>query len=105
MLKNSNKQIMTIKNLISLSSLHYTINFVHQPCPPNLIIATFFSLNHGPNLLHQSYISSMTSTNSFKKIWGFWFSDSIKKIRVWSFSNWGRTLTVIIGRIFGDFGV
>jgi len=47
----------------------------------------------------------MTSTNSFKKIWGFWFSDSIKKIRVWSFSNWGRTLTVIIGRIFGDFGV
>jgi len=56
MLKNLNKQIMTIKNLISLRSLptqstlsiilalqkdnqptltSYTINFVHQPCPPN----------------------------------------------------------------------
>ena len=42
----------------------YTINFVHQPCPPNLIIATFLSLNHGLNLLHQSCLSSMTRTNS-----------------------------------------
>jgi len=92
MFTNTNKQTMTIKNLINLSSIPQvstlSINFTLQTTsfpPPTFRIQ-----------LQQFCL---------KEFWGFFDFRFNQKIRVWGYFNWGRTLALIIGRIFGNFGV
>jgi len=106
MLKNSNKQIMTIKILTSLSSLliqsNFSINLALQTSSLPLSLALTMDWTLSINLVFLPWPTSIPS----KKFEDFCFHiQSKKKIRVWNFLNWGTILPLIIRRNSGDFGV
>jgi len=111
MFTNSNKQTMTIKNLINLSSIPkvstLSINLTLQTTSFSLS----FDLNMKINFLN--IFCPYTQPPSFQiqlqqfclmEFLGFFDFGFNPKIRVWGYFNWGRTLPLIIGRIFGNFG-
>jgi hypothetical protein len=108
-LKQANHDYQKV-NQPKLNSL--SINFVHQPHPPNNFILTFLWLEHEDRF--SKHFLPIHPPPSFqiqlkqfclKEFWGFFDFRFNQKIRVWGYFNWGRTLPLIIGRIFGNFGV
>ena len=110
MFTNSNKQTMTIKNLINLSSIPkistLSINLTLQTTSFSLS----FDLNMKIDFLNifgpytHPIISDSITTILFEGILGIFDFGFNLKIRVWGYFNWGRMLPLIIERIFGNFG-
>ena len=103
---------MTIKNLINPSSIPevstLSINLTFQ--------TTSFSLSFVLNMkidflkifcpyTHPHQFRFNYNSFVWRNFGDFFYFRFNQKIRVWGYFNWGRTLPLIIGRIFGNFGL